>query len=199
MLRGRPLVVLKDMPGRTTTLERLLERLQARGLGDHAVRVCALAASVARRLGLDQGAVRDVARAALLHDVGKLAVPSSVLAKAQRLTPEEWAVVREHADLGARTLLLCPGLEHLAPSVLHAHERWDGTGYPAGLVGPTIPLAARIVAACDAWDAMRSDRAYRDALPFEEALDRLVWGAGSQFDTDVVAALVAHLRQAART
>ena len=177
-------------------VDELMARMAERGLAPHAVRVCGLSTAVATRLGLGGAEIRDVALAALLHDVGKLAVPASVLDKPGRLSLPEWQIVREHSDLGERTLGRCRGLEHLGSVVRHVHERFDGYGYPDGVAGRAIPLGARIIAVCDAWDAMRSDRPYRPALPFEKAFDMLVLAAGEQFDPTVVAAVVAHLHEA---
>ena len=115
----------------------LLLRLHDRDLGGHSLRVSELSAAVAHRLGLPAGEVRDVALAGLLHDVGKLAIPASILDKPDRLAPGEWDVVRGHALLGERTLRRCPELVHLAPLVRHVSERWDGTGRPEATAART--------------------------------------------------------------
>ena len=174
-----------------TQARGLLHAMEERGLVEHAVAVCTLTAAVCRRLGISDRPAEVIATAALLHDVGKLALPSAVLDHPGRLCDEDWQLVRDHPVIGERTLRLVPGLESTAPLVRHSHERWDGNGYPDRLGGGLIPLGSRIIAACDAWDAMMSDRPYRPALSREQALDGLVSGAGAQFDVDVVAALVA--------
>lgn len=169
----------------------LLHAMEDRGLVEHAVSVCTLTAAVCGRLGISERPAEIIATAALLHDVGKLALPSAVLDHPGRLSERDWQLIRDHPVIGERTLRLVPGLEATAPLVRHSHERWDGYGYPDGLAAGLIPLGARIIAACDAWDAMTSDRVYRTALTREQALDALMAGAGAQFDVDVVAALIA--------
>ena len=171
----------------------LLTCMQARGLAEHAERVAFLTASVCRRLDLSARPSEVVVTAALLHDVGKLALPHDVLEHPGRLSESALALVREHPAIGARTLRRMPGLNAEATLVLHSHERWDGLGYPSGLQGGRIPLGSRIIAACDAWDAMTNDRPYRSALPRDEAVAALLAGAGAQWDDDVVTALVAEL------
>ena len=169
----------------------LLHAMEERGLIQHAVAVCTLTAAVCGRLGMSARPSELIATAGLLHDVGKLALPSAVLDHPGRLTEDDWQLIRDHPTIGARTLRLVPGLEATAPLVRHSHERWDGYGYPDGLAAGLIPMGSRIIAACDAWDAMTSDRVYRSALTRDEALDALMTGAGAQFDVDVVAALIA--------
>jgi HD-GYP domain-containing protein (c-di-GMP phosphodiesterase class II) len=137
-----------------------------------------------------------VRHAALLHDLGKLAISPEILSKAGPLEPHEWDIVRTHPDRGAEILLQAPGLEGLAAAVRASHERWDGGGYPDGLAGREIPFAARVVAACDAFDAMIAERPYSPALSPDAAIAELVECAGSQFDPDVVATLVAELSSA---
>ncbi len=124
----------------------------------------------------------ELAAVALLHDVGKIGIPDELLHKAGPLSDEEWKVMREHPVIGERILANVPGLEAVALAVRHEHERWDGDGYPDGLVGAEIPLASRIVLACDAWNALQSDRPYRAALPREDALAELRRCSGTQFD-----------------
>jgi putative nucleotidyltransferase with HDIG domain len=171
----------------------LLARMREYRLIDHAVRVSALAAEVSRRLGLGERSVNVVSRAALLHDVGKLELPQTLLERRRALTRPEWARMRTHPVAGERILRLIPGLEGLAPLVRHSHERVDGRGYPDGLRGDRIPLGSRIIAACDAWDAMTNDRPYRAAMASEDALYALEEAAGTHFDLLVVETLVAVL------
>jgi len=166
----------------------------------HARRVAALAASVGERLGLEHDALVGVHLGSLLHDVGKLCVPDELLRKPGPLTTDEWGVIRRHSEAGERVLgpfirlsrVLSP---HLAADVLAVvrshHERWDGAGYPDGLAGERIPLGARIVGVCDAFEAMTETRTYRSALPRPDALEELLFHAGSQFDPVCVDALVA--------
>ena len=160
--------------------------------GEHSRDVVALTVAVVDELALDEQARRDAEFVALLHDVGKLRVPSEIINKAGPLTDEEWALVREHTIEGERLLHRVGGLlGQIGRIVRSCHERYDGTGYPDGLAGQDIPLVARIVYCCDAYNAMTSDRSYRAALPREEAVAELRRHAGTQFDPDVVEALVA--------
>ena len=131
-----------------------------------------------------------VERAARLHDVGKLAVPDTILRKPGPLDEAEWAVMRRHPEWGADRVGSVPGLERLGVLVGYHHERWDGRGYPNGLEGEAIPLASRVISVCDAFEAMVSDRPYRASLDVAAALAELIAGAGSQFDPAVVAAVV---------
>jgi diguanylate cyclase (GGDEF)-like protein/putative nucleotidyltransferase with HDIG domain len=164
-----------------------------RGTGEHAEKVVALAGAVARRLGLDGEDVERIAAAALLHDIGKVAVPDSILSKPGALNDEEWQVMRGHPIVGERILRAVPGLGPVARIVRHGHERLDGTGYPDGQRGEEIPVGSRIVLVCDAYDAMTSDRPYREALPHAAAAAELRAGAGTQFDPRVVGALLQYL------
>jgi len=164
-----------------------------RGTGEHAEQVVALAGAVARRMNLDAEEVERIAAAALLHDIGKVAIPDSILSKPGPLSDEEWQVMRSHSIVGERILRAVPGLGPVARMVRHGHERLDGTGYPDGLRGDEIPLGSRIVLVCDAYDAMTSPRPYRDALSAQDAVAELVAGSGTQFDPRVVDALLGYL------
>jgi two-component system, cell cycle response regulator len=128
--------------------------------------------------------------AASLHDIGKMAIPDEILEKAGPLTDEEWKFVRRHTLVGERILLAAPALSHVAGIVRSSHERFDGSGYPDGLAGEAIPLSARIVFVCDAFDAMTSRRSYAGRLSEAEAVDELRREAGRQFDPDVVQAFL---------
>jgi diguanylate cyclase (GGDEF)-like protein len=157
---------------------------------EHSEQVVSLAAGVARGLGLGPLEIEQVCHAALLHDVGKLAIPNEILHKPGPLTNAEWKVMAEHPVLGERILLRTPQLEHLAPIVRHEHERWDGGGYPDGLAGNAIPVASRIILACDAYNAMITTRPYRVAMSEADAVAELRAKAGTQFDPTVVHALL---------
>jgi HD-GYP domain-containing protein (c-di-GMP phosphodiesterase class II) len=160
--------------------------------GEHSRDVVELTLSVVEELGLSERDRRDAEFAALLHDVGKLRIPNEIINKPGKLTPEEWEVVKRHTIEGERLLHRVGGLlGQIGRIVRSSHERFDGTGYPDGLAGEEIPLVARVVACCDAYDAMTTDRAYRKALSQDEALAELRRGAGSQFDPVVVDALIA--------
>jgi diguanylate cyclase (GGDEF)-like protein/putative nucleotidyltransferase with HDIG domain len=166
-----------------------------RGTGEHAEHVVALAGAVARRLGIDAEDVERIAAAALLHDIGKVAVPDSILSKPGALNDEEWAVMRRHTVVGERILRAVPGLGPVARIVRHGHEHYDGSGYPDGLRGEDIPLGSRIVGACDAYDAMTSERPYRCAMGHDAAVAELVAGAGTQFDPRIVDVLLTYLAE----
>jgi putative nucleotidyltransferase with HDIG domain len=162
----------------------------------HSLDVAELSARVAARLGASPTECELVRQAGLLHDLGKLAIPPQILSKAGPLDPHEWDVVRTHPDRGADILLRAPGLQSLAAAVRASHERWDGGGYPNGLAGKEIPFAARVVSTCDAFDAMVAERPYSPALAPEAATAELLECAGSQFDPEIVDALVAELSTA---
>jgi two-component system, cell cycle response regulator len=156
-------------------------------LGDHMSAVSDLAEEVARREGLSDGEVEDVRLAAELHDVGKVGIPDAILHKPGPLTEDEWAFIRRHTLIGERILHAAPALKRVAAMVRSSHERWDGAGYPDGLAGEDIPLGARIVAICDSFDAMTSDRPYRGGMSEEAALAELRRCARTQFDAALVA------------
>ena len=158
--------------------------------GEHSRTVVRLATAVARRLGLDERTLDAIAQVAVLHDIGKVGIPDSILQKQGPLDDTEWALMRQHPVVGERVVAGTTGLSHLAPAMRAEHERWDGGGYPDGLRGTAIPIAARITLACDAFDAMTTDRPYRSALTHSQAVAELRACAGTQFDPDVVAALL---------
>ena len=150
-----------------------------------------VADQVGEALGLDEATLREVEFGALLHDVGKISVPNEILNKPGRLTDEEMAVMRLHTLDGEAMLNRIGGTLREAGVVVRSHhERWDGRGYPDGLRGEDIPVAARVITACDAFNAMTTDRPYRAALPITDAIGELRAEAGRQFDPGVVEALI---------
>jgi HD-GYP domain-containing protein (c-di-GMP phosphodiesterase class II) len=157
-------------------------------LGVHVSDVGDLVDAVGRELGLDEADLTVARQAAELHDVGKLAIPDSILDKPGPLDEDEWAFMRRHTLIGERIVASAVSLREAAPIVRATHERWDGGGYPDGTMGEQIPLAARIIAVCDAYDAITTARPYRGASSHEDALAELRRCAGSQFDPRVVAA-----------
>ncbi|MCB0878120.1 MAG: HD domain-containing protein [Thermoleophilia bacterium] len=172
------------------TVEALSSALEAKDAYtlDHARSITDMSADVGRRLGMREAEIRDLKLGALLHDIGKIGVPTEILSKPGPLTDDEFEVMKEHTVIGERIIADVEFLQGVRPLVLHEHERWDGRGYPHQLKGEEIPLGARIIFVCDSWHAMTSDRPYRKALPDAEALRRLRAGAGSQFDPAVVEA-----------
>jgi putative nucleotidyltransferase with HDIG domain len=171
-------------------VQALLAAVDARDgyTADHSRSVVRLSSMAARRLDLSARQVTEAEQVALLHDVGKVAVPDHILQKPGPLDEHERRLIEEHPVVGAKIVRSIAGLAHLAPAIRAGHERWDGAGYPDGLAGFEIPLGARIVAVCDAFSAMRQARPYGAVLSESEALDELRRGAGSQFDPALVAA-----------
>jgi putative two-component system response regulator len=157
---------------------------------EHTERVAALAARLGQRLGLSELAITHVRHAAPLHDVGKIAIPDSILLKPGRLSAAEFEVVKTHAEAGARVLAEAESeLLEVAESIARSHhERWDGTGYPDGLAGADIPLVGRLVHVADVFDILVHERPYKDAFSVEDAAAEIAGGAGSQFDPEVVEA-----------
>lgn len=160
---------------------------------EHVKRVAEAAIRLAEELRLDPDELRIAGLGALLHDVGKLEIPDAILAKPGRLTKDEFAIVQTHARIGAEMVAGSPVLDGVAPVIRHHHERVDGAGYPDGLAGQEIPLLARVVSVCDAWDAMVHTRQYREGMDDDIARSILREHAGSQWDGDVVAAFLAVL------
>jgi diguanylate cyclase (GGDEF)-like protein len=156
----------------------------------HSTAAAELAVSLGARLGLSTGELHTIEQVAVLHDIGKLGIPTDILNAPRKLTDEEWELVRQHPILGERILAAIPFLDEVARAVRHEHERWDGRGYPDGVAGEAIPMASRIVFACDAWHAMTSDRVYSPAISEEAAAEELLACAGTQFDPRVAEALV---------
>ncbi|MGA9876483.1 MAG: HD domain-containing phosphohydrolase [Solirubrobacteraceae bacterium] len=183
----------------TTTLAVVTSTVEAKDdyTACHGSDVAELAERVALRMGLGVKEAREVHYAAMLHDVGKIAVPSEILCKEGPLTEDEWVVMRSHTVVGAELVERIDAFAHLAPAIRSSHERIDGMGYPDGLAGVQIPLAARIVAACDTYDAIVTDRPYRAARTSQQAREELLRACGSQLDEQVVGVLLEELAQEA--
>jgi putative nucleotidyltransferase with HDIG domain len=147
----------------------------------HSRRVAAASMVIARELGLSGAELEIVDQAALLHDIGKIGVPDAVLLKEGPLTAAEWVVMRSHPEEGARIIERLGYLDEVVPGIRHHHERMDGRGYPDGLLGDEIPLAARIIHVADSLDAMTTKRLYREERSFEEALEEIRRGRGTDF------------------
>ncbi|MGE0455082.1 MAG: HD-GYP domain-containing protein [Vicinamibacteria bacterium] len=154
--------------------------------GVHSTRLAEWAVRIGQEMGIEDACLEDIETAALLHDAGKVGVPDAILRKAGPLEPAEWKVMKMHPEYSWAVLRLVPGLERASLFALHHHEKFDGSGYPAGLRGEEIPIGARIVSVIDAFDAMVAERPYKHGLPCEEALRRLITDSGRHFDPLVV-------------
>ena len=162
--------------------------------GEHSEEVVYYATQVASELGMTAEEVTRVSQVAQLHDIGKIGIPDSILRKTGPLDSDEWAVMQNHTIIGYELAASIPSVAHIATAIRAEHERWDGTGYPDGLEGNDIPIASRIVLACDAYHAMISDRPYRKAMSREAAIAELLSHSGTQFDPLVAEELVSVLR-----
>jgi diguanylate cyclase (GGDEF)-like protein len=181
--------------GHGDVIAALASALQERDryTGEHSESVVDLTSRVGESLALDSEEIGRIRTGALLHDIGKVGVPDEILHKPGPLDEAEWEVMRQHPVIGERILRAIPGLGAVARIVRHEHERWDGQGYPDQLAGDRIPIGSRIILACDAYHAMVSDRPYRQAMPHTDAMSELSANAGSQFDPEVVQALIGFL------
>jgi HD-GYP domain-containing protein (c-di-GMP phosphodiesterase class II) len=168
-----------------TSLARVIEAKDECTRG-HLDRTTAYGLALAQRIDPELASRPELAHGFFLHDIGKVGIPEQILRKAGSLDAGEWDVMRRHPTIGADIVTPIPFLDGSVEIIRHHHERMDGRGYPQGLRGDEIPLAARIFTVADSFDAMTSDRPYRDALPKEYALDEIRAGAGTQFDPDVV-------------
>ncbi len=180
---------LEDATGVLGAVAKTVEKHDPYTSG-HLERLRTLSGHLAHRLGLSSMDVTTIRAAGLLHDIGKIAVPVEILRKTSQLTSEEWGFVKLHPGHGADIVSTLRHGEIISPMVRAHHERWDGTGYPDNLKGTDIPLGGRIIGVVDAFDAMTTDRPYRLALEPREARNRLIAGAGSQFDPSIVEALL---------
>ena len=178
---------------RTSVICALNQLLDLKDLntGVHSTRLAEWSVRIGRELGFDDGALRDLEVAAILHDIGKIGTPDHILKKPAPLTHEEREVIKKHPEYGWAVLRVVPGFERVSLFVLHHHEAFDGTGYPAGLRGDEIPIGSRIVSVMDAFDAMISSRPYRRGLSLEEAVRRLEAGIGTQFDPVITPRFIA--------
>ena len=170
----------------------LVESLEARDpyMGDHLRSVSRLALRLGLKLSLPSDQLDVLGLGALLHDVGKIGVPDRILQKPGRLTEDEYQIIKRHPELGARMLASVSELAPTVPAVRHHHERFDGKGYPEGLGGENIPLAARIISVADAFDSMVRERPYGYGIPLRTALEEIENNSGTQFDPRVVGALL---------
>ena len=158
--------------------------------GEHTARVTELTVALAERFGVEGDELADIRRGATLHDIGKMAVPDAVLGKVGPLTDAEWALIRQHPDVARQMLSGISFLEPALPIPWCHHEKWDGTGYPRGLSGAEIPFPARLFAVVDVFDALTSDRPYREPMTTMAALTRIEAESGRHFDPEVVDAFI---------
>jgi HD-GYP domain-containing protein (c-di-GMP phosphodiesterase class II) len=171
----------RTLQGGVASLVMLLD-LRDDGTGQHSTTVVELCEQVARRVGVCGDELEHLRIAARLHDLGKIGVPDQILHKPGPLSDAEWSIMRAHPVWGARALEPIPDFRPASRAVRHHHEHWDGSGYPDGLAGDAIPIGARVIAVCDAYEAMTSSRPYRPALTDPAAREALVAGTGTQFD-----------------
>lgn len=179
------------------TITSLLSALHARDgyAAEHSKKTLEMVLGIADRLDVSAAEREELADTALLHDIGKIGIPNRILNKAGRLSDQEWEIMRQHPVIGEQILADVQGFKNVSQAIRHEHERWDGQGYPDGLAGSEIPLASRIVLACDAYHAMTSDRPYRKAMSAKQACDELHANSGGQFDPTVVDALIQMLHE----
>jgi putative nucleotidyltransferase with HDIG domain len=171
--------------GNAGEFERELEQADD-GVPGHSERVARYAVAIAEEMGLDPQAIETIRQAATLHDIGKVALSSDIVGKLGRLTEQEFEVMKMHATIGLGLIERSPELKAAAPLIRHHHERLDGKGYPDGLKGDDIPLGARIIAVCEAYDMMVNEVPYKPTKSPAEALDELRRCMGTQFDAQVV-------------
>jgi HD-GYP domain-containing protein (c-di-GMP phosphodiesterase class II) len=184
-----------------STVEALANALEARDAetSSHARAITDLALEIGTELELDAVGLKRLELSALLHDIGKIGIPSEILGKAGPLTPEEYRIVQQHPELGERILAPISRLADVRRIIRHSHEHWDGRGYPDQLAGTEIPIEARIILVVDAYDAMTTDRPYRARLTEDEARRRLREGAGTRFDHEIVDTFLELLERAGNT
>lgn len=160
----------------------------------HSQNVARYSSIVALAAGLSDEQVSMIYEAGLLHDIGKISVPESILLKTGRLDEKEYGIIRTHVNNSIEMIRHLPNMDYLVPYVVSHHERWDGKGYPRGLAGEEIPLPARCLAVADAFDAMTTDRPYRKGMPAEQAAEAIAAEAGKQFDPEIALLFVRLVR-----
>jgi len=167
------------------SLVKLLE-IHDQYTNGHSENVAFLSQKIAEEMALSEGDIQQVYWTGILHDIGKILIPSTILNKKGRLTDEEYELIKKHSFWGAQTLLQSKKLKGIAKCVLHHHERWDGRGYPDGLKGDEIPIISQIISLVDSWDAMTSNRPYREAMSEKDAIEEIKRNRGLQFAPRVV-------------
>lgn len=168
-------------------LSTLVKKIEHRYLkGQHTEHLLKSARELASNLALPEQQLEEITLLACIHDIGKVAVPDEILQKPAALTPEEWGIMEQHPEVGYHITRSINSLSSIAEAVLSHHERWDGSGYPRGLKGDTIPVLSRILAIADAYDVMVNGRQYKQAMTRDEALTEIKRCAGTQFDPTLV-------------
>jgi HD-GYP domain-containing protein (c-di-GMP phosphodiesterase class II) len=188
--------LLEGKSYRNSVISALLATLYEKSMEteEHAERLSKYCTKIGRKLHLSDQAQNELSLLSVLHDIGKVGIKHDVLKKPSSLTPDEWIEMKRHPEIGYRIAQNTPDLADVSELILCHHERWDGTGYPAGIAGEKIPLNCRILAVVDAFDAMTNDRAYRKALSREAAIHELLDNAGTQFDPNIVEIFVSILQ-----
>lgn len=177
---------------RSRTIETIIKALYEKNRREeqHSTRVSILCQDIGVKLGMNEDRIKELESVGLLHDIGKIAINETILDKPGKLTEDEWEQIKKHPEIGYRILSTVNEMSQIAEYVLYHHERYDGKGYPKGLKGEEIPLVSRIISVADAYDAMASDRPYRNALSEEEIVKELIKNSGTQFDPKIVRILV---------
>jgi len=176
--------LLENESARSSIILSLKKALEERDYEteEHAMRMANLSLLLGKKLNFNYNELNELRLLAILHDIGKISISDNIILKPDKLTPEEWEIIKKHPEVGYRLAKSSRDLEQIAIGILHHHERWDGKGYPEGIKGKKIPVISRIVSIADAFDAMTNDRPYRKALSREEAIEEIKREAGSQFD-----------------
>lgn len=175
-------------PANETQFDQALDSLDLldREFNGHTQRVSRMTLQLAWLIGISQNELANIYLGAILHDVGKMGIPTQILLKKGPLTEKEWEIIRLHPVIAHNLLSTIPSFKGALAIPYRHHEKWNGTGYPGGIVGEDIPLAARIFTVVDVWDAITSDRPYRAAWPFEQAVDYIRRESGQLFDPEIV-------------
>jgi HD-GYP domain-containing protein (c-di-GMP phosphodiesterase class II) len=166
-------------------LQKLLEAKSEETI-DHALRININSIRIGKIIGLTDSELHELALLAALHDVGKIAIPDSIILKKEKLTPEEWEIMKKHSEIGYNLTQSIPELSHISDKILQHHEWWNGEGYPDGLAGEEIPLLSRVIAVTDAYDVMTSGRSYKKSFSHKKALGELKKFSGIHFDPRLV-------------
>ena len=180
---------------RYKTINRIMATLLEKNIREqkHSERVSSICVEIASAMRFGKDEINHIKTAGLMHDIGKIGIDESILNSKTILSNDEWKEVKKHSEIGFRILNSAPEFLDIAEAVYSHHERWDGKGYPKGLIGTDIPLFSRIIAVADAFDAMTSERTYRQALSIEKVIDEMKTNAGKQFDPQIVDLFIANI------